>query len=412
MQVVVTIDHRFYRTPCGAVWTESAFPYNFWTRYLSVFDSVRVVGRTREVDCPSEHWVRADGPNVEFWSIPYYVGPFQYARRCLAIKASVQASFAAGSAVILRAASQISTCLVPVLEESNYPFGMEVVCDPRDVFAPEAVSGPLRIFFRWWFCKHLRKQCSLASGVAYVTQQTLQRRYPPRHYNLAVSDVLLSPTAAPVSTSYSSVALPGSAYSGSDRRIRKEPNHWTLVSVATMTQRYKGQDTLLRAARICMEKGHALRVILVGEGVYRRQFEELAQKLGIADSVTFTGALPIGDKVFEVMDSADVFVHPSHADGLPRAIIEAMARGLPCIASNVGGIPELVGPDELIPPNDPVALADAILALLNDPLRMARISDENSRKAHEYSDEVLAPRRKEFYEHVRSVTSEHLLQQA
>src|SRR6185369_9527918 len=119
-----------------------------------------------------------------------------------------------------------------------------------------------------------------------------------------------------------------------------------------------------------------------------------------------------GDKVFEVMDSADVFVHPSHADGLPRAIIEAMARGLPCIASNVGGIPELVGPDELIPPNDPVALADAILALLNDPLRMARISDENSRKAHEYSDEVLAPRRKEFYEHVRSVTSEHLLQQA
>ena len=63
MQVVVTIDHRFYRTPCGAVWTESAFPYNFWTRYLSVFDSVRVVGRTREVDCPSEHWVRADGPN-------------------------------------------------------------------------------------------------------------------------------------------------------------------------------------------------------------------------------------------------------------------------------------------------------------------------------------------------------------
>jgi len=161
-----------------------------------------------------------------------------------------------------------------------------------------------------------------------------------------------------------------------------------------------------------MDRGHALRVILVGEGVYRARFEALAQKLGVANSVTFTGALPIGDKVFEVMDSADVFVHPSRADGLPRAIIEAMARGLPCIASNVGGIPELVGPDELIPPNDPVALADAILALLHDPLRMARISDENSRKAHEYSDEVLAPRRKEFYEHVRSVTAEHLLQQA
>ncbi len=412
MQVVVTIDHRFYRTPCGAVWTETAFPYNFWTRYLSVFDAVRVVGRTREVDRPAEHWVRADGPDVEFWSIPYYIGPFQYARQCLAVRASVQASFAAGSAVILRAASQISNCLVPVLEDSNYPFGMEVVCDPRDVFAPKAVSGPLRIFFRWWFCKHLRKQCSQASGVAYVTQQALQRRYPPRHYNLAVSDVSLSPAAVPVSTSYSSVALPGNAYSGYERQVRKDPKVQTLVSVATMTQRYKGQETLLKATRICMDKGQALRVILVGEGVCRQRFEKLAQKLGIADSVTFTGALPVGDKVFEVMDSADVFVHPSRADGLPRAIIEAMARGLPCIASNVGGIPELVGPGELVPPNDSAALAGAILGLLNDPRRMARISEENSRKAHQYSDQVLAPRRKEFYAHVRSVTEEHLLHHA
>ena len=64
----------------------------------------------------------------------------------------------------------------------------------------------------------------------------------------------------------------------------------------------------------------------------------------------------MGHGVTEQLDAADVFVLPSRQEGLPRAMIEAMARSLPCVGSDVGGISELI-PDWVVPPNDPQALA-------------------------------------------------------
>jgi glycosyltransferase involved in cell wall biosynthesis len=105
------------------------------------------------------------------------------------------------------------------------------------------------------------------------------------------------------------------------------------------------------------------------------------------------------------LDTADLFVHPSRTEGLPRALIEAMARGLPCIGSNVGGIPELLSPAEQVPAGDANALEAKLCEVLGDPQRLVRLSRENLAKAREYHADALRPRRQAFYRAVLEATS-------
>jgi glycosyltransferase involved in cell wall biosynthesis len=84
-----------------------------------------------------------------------------------------------------------------------------------------------------------------------------------------------------------------------------------------------------------------------------------------------------------------------------------MARGLPCIGTTVGGIPELLPPEDLVPPNDPYALAAKIKEVLRSPERMARMSMRNLQKAQEYREEVLQARRRAFYQAVKEITRSH-----
>jgi glycosyltransferase involved in cell wall biosynthesis len=85
-------------------------------------------------------------------------------------------------------------------------------------------------------------------------------------------------------------------------------------------------------------------------------------------------------------------------------MVEAMARALPCIGSTVGGIPELLPPEDMIPPGDVGALANKIREVVTNPERMARMSARNLEKAKDYRDEVLCDRRNEFYRYVREMT--------
>jgi glycosyltransferase involved in cell wall biosynthesis len=89
---------------------------------------------------------------------------------------------------------------------------------------------------------------------------------------------------------------------------------------------------------------------------------------------------------------------------LPRALIEAMARGLPCLGAKVGGIPELLSPPELVPPGSVGALAAKLQEMLADPQRLEQLSRDNLERARRYHVDVLRPRRQAFYRSVREAT--------
>lgn len=391
MNVVVTLDDRFYRTPDGRVWTQTTFPYSFWSRYLQVFDSVRVVARVRDVPNVPSDWKEANGERVSFAAIPYYIGPWQYLLKAWQVWRSARNAVSANDAVILRVSSPITSPIQSMLRQTGRPYAVEVVADPYDVFAPGSVKHPLRPFFRRLSPRRLRRDCVQAGAAAYVTKEALQQRYPCPNFSVGVSDVDL-PERALVSSS----------------RLPRQGGTFNLIFVGTMAQLYKAPDVLIDAVAACVQEGIDLKLTLIGDGKHRSELEARAKSLGLGERVSFLGQLSGGDAVMAQLDLADLFVLPSHQEGLPRAMVEAMARALPCIGSTVGGIPELLPPEDMIPPGDVAALANKIREVVTNPERMARMSARNLQKAKDYRDEVLYDRRNQFYRYVREMTEKWL----
>ncbi|MCS6840430.1 MAG: glycosyltransferase family 4 protein [Roseiflexus sp.] len=388
MRVVVPLEHHFDRTPDGVVWTQTQFPYRFWQRYLEVFDQVRVVARVRDVPRAAPDWQRADGRHVSFAAVPEYVGPRQYLLRLPQILAAVRGVIGAEDAVILRVSSQIASLLYPSLRREGRPYGVEVVSDPYNVFAPGAVRHPLRPFFRWLFPYQLRRQCAHAAAACYVTEHALQRRYPCPSFSVAASDV----------------ELPDEAIVSAPRPLRVPGAPFRLVFVGSLGQLYKAPDVLLDAVALCVRAGVDLTLTLLGDGKHRPELEERARRLGIADRVVFRGQVTAGAAVRAALDAADLFVLPSRHEGMPRAMIEAMARALPCIGSTVGGIPELLPPEDLVPPGDAPALAERIREMLASPERMTQASARNLERARAFAESRLRERRLAFFRYVREQT--------
>ena len=406
MDVLVVCEERLERTPDGVVWGPSS--YQFWSRYLEVFDNVRIVARVREVKRRTGQSTQATGPNVTARPVPHYLGPVQYLRVARQVTRAVRHTYRVGDAVIMRIGSHIAHPLFQVLRRLGAPYGVEVIGDPHEVFAPGVVAHPLRPLFRWWFTRQQQRYCAGASAAAYVTQRTLQQRYPCGAYAVGVSDVQTHTDGSSegiLSTHYSSVALDETNFRTGPRR-RRLAGPFRLITVGSLEQLYKGTDVLLEAVADCVAAGVDLTLTIVGDGKYRAMLEASANRLGIAGRVAFTGALPGASAVTACLDEADLFVLPSRTEGLPRALIEAMARGLPCIASAVGGIPELLPPDDVFPPSRVAELASKIVDVIVDGDRLEQMSARNLLKAREFHEPLLRERRVEFYRHLRRQTED------
>jgi glycosyltransferase involved in cell wall biosynthesis len=178
---------------------------------------------------------------------------------------------------------------------------------------------------------------------------------------------------------------------------RAEPSH-VVLSVGRLDP-VKGHDVLLHAFARVLPDVPPARLVIVGAGGFRGTLERLASALGIAARVTFAGELPAAD-VRAQMAGARVFVLPSRSEGLPLAPLEAMAAGLPVVATRVGGVPEAIAPGSgvLVPAEDPAALAGALREVLvhrglgDDLAARGRVQARrfDVAVAHAAYDEVLA----------------------
>lgn len=150
-------------------------------------------------------------------------------------------------------------------------------------------------------------------------------------------------------------------------------DHETVVlSVGALVER-KGHPTLLAAAHQLKSQGLQLRYLVCGEGALRVTLEAEARALGLTHEVLFAGFC---SDVPGALAAADLFVHVPLHEGLGVAVIEALAAGLPVVASQVGGIPELIDGRTtglLIPPQNAAALAAALQRLASDPLWAAHL---------------------------------------
>ena len=141
-----------------------------------------------------------------------------------------------------------------------------------------------------------------------------------------------------------------------------------IVSVGRLVPA-KGQLILLSSLRQLLEKRHPVHLTFIGDGSDRKLLEAFVTENYLADSVTFLGALN-HDQTRARLGQADIFVLPSFAEGVPVALMEAMAMEIPCVSTQIAGIPELIENEVdgiLVPASSDTALAGAIERLIQSP---------------------------------------------
>ena len=171
-----------------------------------------------------------------------------------------------------------------------------------------------------------------------------------------------------------------------------------VVGTIGRLARQKATHRLLRATPRLLEAEPSTRVLIVGDGPLRRQLEAESRALGVAEAVDFLGYQSDLSTVYAALD---VFVLPSRYEGVPLALLEAMALGVPCVASRVAGIREVVEDGAtglLVDSADPAALAAAILRLFSDAgLRGALCDNARRLVLRDYTRERMVARIEALY---------------
>ncbi len=170
----------------------------------------------------------------------------------------------------------------------------------------------------------------------------------------------------------------------------RQPRSGRIVSVGRLVPK-KGFDVLLRACGDLRRRGIPFELVLLGGGDLRDELLALAREQGITDQVRMLGSRPQTD-VVEQLAEAEIFalspvvLPDGDRDGIPNVLLEAMAAGVPVVATEVSGIPEVVtdgATGRLVPPQRPDLLADALEKLLADPAERARLGAAGQRLARE-----------------------------
>jgi glycosyltransferase involved in cell wall biosynthesis len=155
------------------------------------------------------------------------------------------------------------------------------------------------------------------------------------------------------------------------RALGLPPQAPVILTVARFAPQ-KGHQVLLEAIPTVLAHQPAAQFLWVGDGPLLPALRARAKSLGVGNHLHFLGRR---DDVPELLGAADLFVLPSRFEGLPLAVLEAMAAGLPVVGTQVCGTQEAVADGrtgQLVPPDDPPALANAITALLSQPALAAR----------------------------------------
>jgi phosphatidyl-myo-inositol dimannoside synthase len=352
-RLLIVIDGPFYRRG-DEVFDRLCYDRQFYDDYAAVFDQVRVAARV-DHGTAVEGMHRADGEGVAFVDLAnvrgaaWVLAPWR--RYCQPLGDAV----AWADAVCVRLPSVAGWHAARLARRLGKPLMFELIGDP---LAASVGSASHRIGGLIQYCR-TRQIVRWSRVGSYVSRAHLQRRYP------AAADA--------TTASISSIRLPASVFRP-PRTAPARPNELRLVFVGSFLP-VKNHATLLHAIALARQGGLSLSLTLVGDGPLGPTIEARIAELGLGAQVRLTGHLTGGATIEAELDAADLFVIPSWSEGMPRAAIEAMARGLPVIGSAVGGIRELLPTELLFDPREPKAVVDLIREL-QDPAVYGRWAEK------------------------------------
>lgn len=282
--------------------------------------------------------------------------------------------------IVARLPSTVGRLAIKYAKKYAKPYIIEVVGCPWDALWNHSFTGKLLAPYAYFA---LRNIVANAPYVMYVTEKFLQKRYPNKHTNIGLSDVVILEVNPDIlehkRDRYVSIML---------------QNEWIIGTAAALDVPYKSQTTVLEALYELNKKPtRRFRYFLVGKG-RKDKISQKADQLKISEEVTILGQLS-HNKIFNFFDSLDIYIQPSKQEGLPRAMVEAMSRGCLCIGTRIGGIPELIPNKFIFRKGDYKALARILSQLNKDDFLQAL--EHNQKMAAKFFPDNLNERRNTFF---------------
>lgn len=371
----------------GNLYTGGAYNSSTWDRYLSICSNLTVLFR-KDTTKYSEKYAKSKFNAVDY-KIDFLnvinrtdsVKSFFSIRKKLQNDRTIKRAVLENDHVIIRLPCSSGYTAIKYAKKYNKPYLVEVVGCVWDAYWNYNLKGKILALPAYLRMKRLVKE---APHVIYVTNEFLQNRYPTNGKNTNCSNVML--------TEPSNTALENRI----DKINKLDKGKIIIGTTAAIDVKYKGQQYVIEALGKLKKQGYKnfeYHLVGDGDGSY---LESKAKENDVSDQVVFIGSLP-HNKVFEWLDSIDLYVQPSRQEGLPRALIEAMSRGLPSFGANTAGIPELL-PLEYVFSNTKNNVFEICEILRKfESKKMIVQANRNFLEAKKYEKNIIESRRREFF---------------
>lgn len=357
---------------------------NTFRRYYALADELNVIIRVNKISSSEAErcYSKITVENFNVQEIPNISSAKGLIFNKRQAKEKIKHSVQEADYIVVRLPSIIGFYAFDYAKKFNKPCVVEVVACPWDAFWNHSLIGKGLAPIMYYATK---KRVSEASHIVYVTNEFLQKRYPSNGKQVSCSNVSLNKWDDEV---YKKRLRNASGLDKNDKFI--------IGTIGAVNVKYKGQQYIIEALGKLKSKGILnFEYQLVGGGD-QSYLKSLTKKYGVEEQVVFLGALPNSD-VFDWLDSIDIYAQPSKTEGLPRALIEAMSRGLPSIGAKTGGIPELLEDDYLFSISKR-SIDEIISILLSfDEETLSQQCIRNFDTAKKYKKEIIEKRRQAFF---------------
>ncbi|MDR7347998.1 glycosyltransferase [Enteractinococcus fodinae] len=320
-----------------------------WEPFLQTFNKITVLARVEPGLVRNEGYLLHE--RLEVVPIPYYSGVVNYYRKRAEILDFIFNYIADPEQVYyMWVPTQIAGPISKKVKEIGAALILRVIGDPAGV-AKSILPTPANHLAARIEQRKLRRTVQYADGIIYVTLRTLQELYPPSQEALvqARTDVVFSPELLAITK----------------KRRHDAEKDFSIIAVGSQQQNYKGHDLLIKAVGSLQKRGYDISLTLVGQGAKHEELRSLAKELQVKGAF-FIERLGFSLDVARYVSTFDMFAMPSRTEGMPKALLEAMAVGVLSIGSSVGGIPEILEEECLFEPNSVSALEERIAFLIEN----------------------------------------------
>lgn len=385
--VAISIDEYIFKA--NSQFYGDNVGYDIVKRYADNFETVHLISRVKQVDMEhlEKHNHLLPFNNIVYYEVPFFTSIEELIRQRSQIKHVVAKAVKDCGCALVRVPSIIGFMVLQELK-SSIPYALEVVANPYEMY--QGYSGKMKVQS---LLMHylLKRYCKRAKALAFVTKYSQQQRY---EINKDKEN----------NTYYSSIELKKEFFSDKFLKhdfFEDETTPIKIGHVANMiTGNIKGHKEVLHVADNLQKAGRKVELVFAGDGPDVELYRKEAEDKGI--KATFLGFID-KQQLHEMLLDLDFFLFPSKSEGLPKVLIEAMSISVPCVASNVGGIPELLPVENVFDSYDVEGMTSRIKELLTDKQKYTENAKLMYNTALEYESSVLAERRKSFYDKLKEL---------